>query len=82
MPEGKDSWIMVRLEPSFRALVSRVERECNMSASAYARSAIIRDLHARGLLSADALVRITSMSNTELFKLLESSEAATARDKK
>lgn len=78
MPEGKDSWVLVRLEPSFRALISRVEREGNMSASAYVRSAIIRDLHARGYLNADMLVRITSMSSTELFKILEDKAGTSA----
>lgn len=70
MPEGRDTWILVRLEPSFKHIVDRLTREAGMSASSYARGAILRDLYARGLLSAELLLRVTSMSTSELNLIL------------
>lgn len=78
MPEGRDSEIMVRLEPTFRSLVAKIERDTGMSASSYVRGCILRDLYKRGVLSQELLVRTASMSTKELTDFTKSAAASAA----
>lgn len=71
MPEGRDSYVFTRIEPSLRALVARVERRTGQSASSYVRSCIIKDLVDRGLVAQDELLRITSLTSKEVMELIK-----------
>lgn len=68
--EGRDIRLTTSIEPTIAALIRRLEKQLNVSASTYIRGAIIRDLHARGLLSADTMVRMASMSTREFQSLV------------
>ena len=70
MAETRDCQIMVNIEPTFMALVRRVQDLLSMSASSYVRRLIIRDLQDRGLLTVDSLVSATTISDTEISALL------------
>lgn len=68
--EGRDIRLTTSIEPTIAALVRRLEKQLGVSASTYIRGAIIRDLHARELLSAELMVRMASMSTREFQSLV------------
>lgn len=70
MSEGRDIRLTTSIEPTIAALIRRLEKQLNVSASTYIRGAIIRDLHARDLLDANTMVRMASMSTREFQSLV------------
>lgn len=70
MSEGRDIRLTTSIEPTIAALIRRLEKQLNVSASTYIRGAIIRDLHARDLLTSELMVRMASMSTREFQSLV------------
>lgn len=70
MPESRYTRLTVNLEPSLAALVRRTALTNDETDSNYIRGALIRDLHARGVITTEMLLRITSLSTREVEKLV------------
>lgn len=70
MSEQKVARIMLNIEPTLASLIQRICTQTDKSQSDYLRGIVIQDLHRRGLLTADMLVRMTTMSVTETLHLI------------
>lgn len=60
MSETKDRQIMVNIEATFYNILCAILSKENKSASAYARSLIIKDLMAKGLLTESILAHVVT----------------------
>lgn len=58
MPETRDCVMVIRVEPSIKALMSKVEHQDNISTSDYVRKVVMVDLVKRGLLDKELLLKM------------------------
>jgi hypothetical protein len=65
VPESRDAQIMINLEVSIMALVKKVMRENNISASSYARKLILHDLAGRGILTQEIMLQVMTTDSVE-----------------
>lgn len=68
MPEYRDCQLMCNLEATIMAEVQRVCRAEDVSASNYVRALIIKDLTARGLLTAEKLVLMATTDSAKQMR--------------
>lgn len=73
MAEPRNCATMVRLEPTFQVLLDRLIKQSGLSAAAYLRRLIIEHLQAQGMLSTQMLTRVTTMSPSEIDKIIKAS---------
>lgn len=78
MPEPRTCATMVRLEPTFQVLFDKVVFQSGMSSAGYLRRLIIEDLQRKELLSTQMLTRVTTMSPSEIDKLITSTSTSVA----
>lgn len=68
MPEFRDCQVLANIEPTIMAEVAVVLNEDKQTASNYVRSLIIHDLQARGLLTAEKLVKMMTTDSINQMK--------------
>ena len=59
MREAKGSRVTFNIEPSYRGRLDTLAERMSTTTSEYVRALVIADLHKRGLLSTEALMRAT-----------------------
>lgn len=70
MSEQKVARMMLNIEPTLASLVQHICTRADKSQSDYLRGLVIQDLHRRGLITVDMMVRMTTMSVQETLHLI------------
>lgn len=75
MAEPRNCATMLRLEPTFHMIFNKLVEQSGLTAASYLRRLVIEHLQTKGLLSAQMLTRVTTMSPSEIDKIISDSHA-------